>query len=124
MSSWLATLIIERIKKSSKSEKLSSDLELFLYVLFPIYLLKFPFSTNDFRKFYLLDKRKISRLEFLLISLFHSFGLCSQNFASFTTTSCQYATTVFSLTYGYGIRVCAHDEVYLVIVRFTMNTSS
>ena len=40
-------------------------------------------------------KRKASRLEFLLTSLLNSFGLCSQNFASFTTTSCQYATTVF-----------------------------
>lgn len=28
--------------------------------------------------------------------ILYSFGLCSQNFASFTTTACKYATTIFS----------------------------
>lgn len=40
-----------------------------------------------------IEKPAVSSLRWFLDK---SFGLCSQNFAPFTTASCQYATTVFS----------------------------
>ena len=63
-----------------------------IFLFFGVFLLSIIAESASKFTF---GKTKTSSLEFLLVFSFLS-ELRSQNFASFTTTSCQYAATIFS----------------------------